>query len=365
MANKHNKVSMQDIADELGISKNAVSMAYSRKRGISEALRNTIFETGNRLGYVKPQPASQVQPNRYILFLVDEQIPFTDTYYFRIYSEVTRYSQKLNYQAMITTVSRKMQENNELPEIIHDPKVCGVLATGLFDASYFQLIMSNGIPLVVLVNQLMNVHTDFVTSDNVQGAYQVVKYLISLGHRKIGFFSPIYSYHTFLERWQGYQLALNSAGIKPLPEYSIVSEINYGSFPHERDHNPPSEKEISHIVDNIQAFSDPPTAWFCGQDPIAYSLISEFSKRGLRIPEDLSVAGYDNSVPAPPTLPTLTTLDDQREIMARHAVDRLLRHIENPSSWSPVVIRVTGKLILGDTVKEIPSVSEAEYQSLL
>lgn len=365
MENKRTKISMQDIADELGISKNAVSMAYSGKRGISEALRNTIFETGNRLGYVKPQPASQVQPNRYILFLVDEQVPFSDAYYFRIYSEVMRYSQELNYQTMITSISRKMQENNELPEIIHDPKVCGVLATGLFEASYLQMIMSNGTPLVVLVNQLMNVHTDFVMSDNVQGAYQIVRHLISLGHRKIGFFSPIYSYHTFLERWQGYQLALHSYGIEPLSEYSFVSEINYGSMPHEGDHNPPSEKEISTMVDRIQALSDPPTAWFCGQDPLAYLLINEFMKRGLRIPEDISVAGYDNSVPAPPTLPMVTTLDDQREVMARHAVDRLLSHMEDPVHWHPVTIRVTGKLIPGDTTKELLSVSEAEYQSQL
>ncbi len=340
---------MQDIADELHISKNAVSLALSGKAGTSDALREKVVEAATRMGYLEAALAE-----KRILFIVDEYIQFQDVFYYPIFSEVMRYAQGQGYHVVIAGVSRKMQDEMTIPDIVYEFPVSGVLSMGLLAAPYLQKIMDMDLPLVMLVNQVMGLRTDFVMSDNTEGAFQAVNYLMSMGHRKIGFLSHIYSYRSFYQRWQGYQLALRSAGLPVVPEYSIVSEIHYGSTPHPGDYRPVTEEQIRRYVDTMLGLADPPTAWMCGHDPMALAIMNELQRRGISIPDDLSIVGFDNIEHAALVHPALTTMDAKRAVMSRCAVDLLRKHAVDPAAWNPVNISVICELVPGGTVKKLP-----------
>ncbi|MFF2090072.1 LacI family DNA-binding transcriptional regulator [Paenibacillus sp. NPDC058174] len=351
MARHRKSVSMQTIADELNISKNAVSLALSGKAGVSEDVRKLVVATAERMGYLAAK--SSAKNEMYILFVVDEFIQFHDGFYYPIFSEVMNYAHQQGYQVLISGVTREMQKDLALPNIIYEFPVCGVLSMGLLNDAYLQKIMDLNFPLVMLVNQVMNIETDFVLSDNVQGAFQIVNHLISMGHRKIGYISYLYSYRSFYQRWQGYQIAMHTAGLPIVPEHSIVTEINYSPTIHPGDSRPLTSDEISAFVDKMLTLENGPTAWLCGNDALAVSLINECQRRNISVPDEISFAGFDGTEHASIVRPTLTTMDTKRDVLSRQAVDLLIKHINHPEQWHPVTVSVICELVQGDSVKDL------------
>jgi DNA-binding LacI/PurR family transcriptional regulator len=158
-------------------------------------------------------------------------------------------------------------------------------------------------------------------SDGRSGSIQVVEHLISLGHKKIAIisgepaFDPVAS-----DRLDGYRFALSKAGIKINPKY--MAEADFGVPQTAYD-------QTMKLLD----LDDPPTAIYCTSDSLAYRAYRAIADRGLKIPDDISVAGFDNiSVPdyAESISPPLTTIDVDRKVMGKTSVEILTDIIENP-----------------------------------
>lgn len=183
-----------------------------------------------------------------------------------------------------------------------------------------QCIEKMAIPLVAVGASSRLLHTNRIYKNDVAGSYAAVSHLLQLGHRRIAFFSRTPEKHQgYLDRYQGYSTALRSAGIEPDPALYQVAG-GYGLLP-----------ECVAQLEALLALPEPPTAIFAVNDYLAMEVIKLLSYRKRRVPEDISVIGYDNIGNGQLCSPPLTSVDTRIRRMQQQAINLLCDLIENPS----------------------------------
>lgn len=177
-----------------------------------------------------------------------------------------------------------------------------------------------GMPFVVVDNRIDSPGVCCVSGENEAGAFTMVEYLIAQGHRRIGFVStPLHT--SFLERYVGYCNALVSHGI------AVDSRIVQRFFDFDNQ-----EACLSRILE----FETPPSAIFAANDTMAAAVIRGLQKRGVAVPGDISVAGFDGDYTGAQCVPRLTTMEVSRRQMGRTAVSRLFDRIAGKPAESVV-----------------------------
>ena len=312
MSVKQEKVTMQKIADTLGVSKNAVSLALSGKAGVGEELRKRILSTAIDLGYRLP---SRQQEARNFLVLVPQYISGDRVFYYDIFWSIERAAGGLGCHAVMASVTPDMEENLALPGLCQTMSFAGVLPVGVFQKKYISMLAALGMPVVCVDNSYDGVMVDAVVSANIEGSCQVMQHLIDLGHRNIGYIGSTGMTASLFERWVGYSKAMHDNGIPVREEFSLT--------------RPSPLTELLSDLEGLTAFvsslEELPTAWFCGGDYIACSLMTVLSAKGIRVPEDVSVAAFDDIDAARVVAPGLTTVHVHREEMGTEAVKLLMR----------------------------------------
>lgn len=337
---------MQDIADELNISKAAVSLALSGKAGVSDVLRDNIISVAARLGY--PVVDTQRRKNNNLLLILDDGREKDSDFFYAAVSKCLRYAQNTGYNLLVSTVSADAQEQNIIPKVFFDINAAGVVFAGNIRKNYVQTYLDENIPSVLMVQHLPGLRIDNVVSANEDGGYVLTKYLLSKGHKKIGYFADTSVFDSFSKRLLGYRRALEEAGIRPgTYEYVFNSAGEV-----------PSEKTIHPLMDRVMAYFDlpdgAPTAWVAGNDITAVTLINEFRKQGYRVPRDISVVGFDGMPIARSFHPQITTYDAGIDMLVKYSLDLILKQIENTDKkWHPVQISVIGKIIEGESVRDL------------
>ncbi|MBW7886257.1 MAG: LacI family DNA-binding transcriptional regulator [Caldilineaceae bacterium] len=170
--------------------------------------------------------------------------------------------------------------------------------------------------LIVLADRpFPNLETDSVVADNYGGARRAVQHLLDLGHRRIGFVAGSATLGTVQERWRGVEEALRAAGLRPSPELIY----NSGEY----------EPESGYAgAEVLLRQADPPTAIFAFNDLMALGILHYTHVHGIRVPDELSVVGFDNISIAAFLVPGLTTVAQPRYELGRRAAQILLRRIE-------------------------------------
>lgn len=335
-------VSMQNIANALGISKNAVSLALNGKPGVSAALREKVLAEASRLDYFRTSAVRTRNNN--LLLMIDDGRDNDSEFFFPIISAAIRHAKIRGYNILVSGVHSSAQEHPAIPRIYYDIKAEGVLFTGNIRKPFIQMFLDAGIPCALMVQHIYGLATDTVVSANEDGGYVLTRLLLELGHRRIGYLADISLFDSFSRRLVGYRKALQEAGIAAGPYECAFSATG----------EKPSEKTIGPQMDRIMGFADQPTAWVCGNDHTAMALINEFRRRGIRVPEDVSVVGFDAIPSAAIFNPNLTTYDAKIDQIARHAVDLLITHINKAAEgWVPVIVSVMGELVHGESVHPI------------
>jgi LacI family transcriptional regulator len=196
------------------------------------------------------------------------------------------------------------------------------------------MIDSTGIPYIFLdfVDDTFNVDT--IISDNVYGAYEITKYLITQGHSKIGFIGNQLATTSITDRYIGYYKAMLEQKLVIYEEWVINDRDEEGNF-----------------ID-LKLPGDLPTAFVCNCDKIAYELILLLKKNNIRVPDDVSVVGYDNYIFATLSDPQITTVEVNVEVMSEMAVASIIRRFSNPSIESSRKI-ISGRIVIRDSVSNL------------
>ncbi|NGZ76724.1 LacI family DNA-binding transcriptional regulator [Saccharibacillus alkalitolerans] len=331
------KVSMQNIADRLGLSKNAVSLALSGKKGVSEEVRQTVLKTAKELDYRLSGSglAGEEKGNaRNVLVLVPERIvSYADNEHFRFFHDMLWILEESirarGCNAVIARIDGEMERDRVLPGLFEDVEHAGVILFGIAAKPYAQMVWETGAPLVLLDSYYRDLPSAAAVSANTEGAESAVRWLIERGHREIGFIGPANLTTSHEERWFGYWRAMREAGLPIREAHTLLEADDFDEAKNEREIGEFLERIVAAKAGspNVgQSAEDAlPTAFFCGNDRIALLLIRRLRAIGVSVPQRVEVAGFDGLEQAlkPDSGLSVTVKADKRR-MCEAAVELLL-----------------------------------------
>ena len=326
-------VTLLDIAKICNTSNVTVSKALANKKGVSEELRMKIKKTAEEMGYVGPK-TSLGRDNKLVGVLIPDRFMNPNgSFYWALYNDLVREFGKNGYFCLIETLSGAYEESLVMPKLLSEEKVTSLVSLGQLKEEYVEKLRENISPLLLLDYYTTDTDIDCVITNGYGGAYDLATYLIRYGHKKIGFIGTVRSTTSIFDRYMGYMKALIEHGLDVRKDWVIDDRDENGSielvFPEEM-----------------------PTAFVCNCDETALKAIRKLDEMGLRVPEDISIVGYDNYLISYISKPSITTVNVDSVQMASEAVRCLTDKIAN-SSKAPEKITISGRIIEKESVRDL------------
>lgn len=332
-----NNVTMRDIAEKLSISSVTVSKALNDKEGVSDELKEKIKSVAEEMGYRFNTLAKSMKEgySYNIGVIIPERFTgTTQSFYLQFYQYISQVLDSRQYSGILHILSEDDEASVRLPRIYNDRKADGFIILGQINNDYAAAIYEMDAPVIFLdfYNDQNNI--DSVLTDNFYGVYEATNYLIKSGHRKIAFVGNIYATSSIQDRYLGYYKSLLEHRIQLEESYVISDRDERGRF-----------------ID-IDLPADLPTAFICNCDQVAYNLINLLNKKGINVPEDCSVMGFDNDIYATLTDPPLTTVAVDMEEMSRVAVKFILEKVrDKDKKYGRTFIK--GNIIYRESVRDL------------
>lgn len=278
------RVSIRDVAKDVGVSITTVSRALNGYSDVSESTKQKIFEAVERLNYAPDINARSLggKADTTIALLTSELMPRDENGF--VYGLIKGLFEQCSDQGcefMLLVTNKAKQQKLSFLQLCKKKNLSGVVVTGLkSDDSYYEEILSSDIPCAMIDMRVKGRQKCKIEIDNVLAAKEAVDYLISLGHRDIGIINGRKTADVCGERYSGYVSALMGAQIPLQLDY-----MRYCDFD--------EEKAYSETRELLAKYPDI-TALFCVSDMMAIGAVKAAESMGLRVPEDLSVMGFDD-----------------------------------------------------------------------
>ncbi len=326
-----------DVAREAGVSVSTVSRVLNDKPDVAQATREAVRAAIRRLGYVANPSARRLAGGRTgIIGLIVPDI--TSAYTVEIVRGVGEAANQAGYDLVLYTILRGHESEER------ERAWLNMLRRGLMDGLVLVLPRSSGEDLVALSHEGFpvvlidhrGIDTDLpsVSATNVEGATEATRYLLSLGHRRIGFITGLLRYRAGSDRLEGYRLALTQAGV-PFDWTLVVT----GDF---------SRRSGYEGAMALMRLPEPPTAIFASNDVSAFGALDALRDLGLRVPEDVSLVGFDDIPAAAETRPPLTTVRQPLVEMGRRGAELVLALLEGKADVSQR-IELSTRLIIRES----------------
>lgn len=336
------KVKLSDIASRVGVSTVTVSKALSGQKGVSEGMRERIRIIADELGYKQPsvirKEYSSLKSFQIGVLIREGYLEKYDSFYWTLYQNICTYALARDCFVLLEVITNEMEHSDDLPKLLREQKVSGIIIIGSPDPDYLRYLKnSTKVPVVFLDFTDGNSDMDAIVTDNYYGAYQITKYLIQQGHTDIGYVGTIRATGSITDRFYGYQKALLEANI-PLNQEWLMEDREPGSGLISEDFFKLPERM--------------PTAYFCNCDLTAGKLIQKLNQSGYRVPDDVSVIGFDNYIHPGICKLGITTYEVDHGEMVKLAVKLLINRISDPGTPFRTYV-VGGHIVYKDSVKKI------------
>ncbi|MCB0747964.1 MAG: LacI family DNA-binding transcriptional regulator [Ignavibacteriae bacterium] len=323
-------ITISDIAKLANVSKSAVSIVLNNKTGVSERTRKIILETISKYNYQPNHLAKSLasKETKSIGLIIKE---IDNPYSAKVMKGVFDKCSELGYSVLLGSSELSNEKETQIINALRSKRVDGIIIAPLqnfaSDSLYLSNLINDKFPFVIL-GKNENVKINSVDINNVKAAYDAVTYLIKLGHKKILHIAgPSHSGHGE-KRIEGYKLALSENNIPIKPNYIISTE------PYTINGYLVGKKILN------KGFTIP-TAVFCYNDLLAIGLINSLLESGIKVPEDISIVGFDNIDFGKYLKIPLTTVQMPAYKIGQEAANLLVRQISNDSK--PINKRVVLK----------------------
>ncbi len=309
-------VRMKDIAKATGVSVVTVSNALSGKKGVSEELREKIEKTAKDMGY-NPSKSEKREQSFVIGVLASEKyITVGISFYWAMYQNVAYEVSKKQGVTMLEVLSMEKEGEMELPRLMNEKTISGLIIIGWMSRAYIEkLVAISKVPIVLLDFQMRGIRCDSVMSSNYIGMYKMTRYLIERGHRDIAFVGSILANENIMDRYYGYRKGLEEAGIRERKEWVL------------------EDRDLVTGISRMELPENMPTAFVCNSDWTAGVLYEKLKKIGYRVPEDISIVGYDNYLYGNNFADQITTYNVDMKEMAVQAVKLLIGKIKGDNKY--------------------------------
>lgn len=335
------RITIDDIARKSGASPTTVSLVLRDKPGIGEETRDRVLSAAQTLGYQRRPSRARLNDAdvRTVALLFrarlrnpEETAPSVNAFYSWVLTGLEAEAKSKRMNLIYATVP--VDERNdvaELPTHLLGQHLDGLLAIGPFrPATLMEFTTANGPPLVTLDGPASERDRSSVVTDNVEGTAVATRYLIERGHRNIGLLSPPLGMNAnFDERASGFSRAMQEAGLP----WSMG----------------PIHDEVDSAVHSLFAEQPDTTAILAVNDAFALSTIRALARIGKRVPQDISVMGFDDIDLAAQLQPGLTTMAIDKVSMGRLAVELLDFRLAYPNAAN-VIVTLVPRLVVRESV---------------
>lgn len=332
---------IKDIANRLGVSISTVSKGLNGASDISDELRQTVLDTAVEMGYSTKR--SRKEENRKLcVFVENMNYDATDEFGYNVVLGFRQNAFRYHWNVDVLPITPAFQEENKYDTFLLKEGYSGAFLMGftLRDA-WMTSLQTSIMPTVLLDNFIANnPNVCYVGTDSFEGIHMAVRHLFSLGHKNIGFLNgPLYS-KVSDDRQNAFESSMRSFNL-PVTEVSSA-------------HSYYSPEAAKHHVSNFLANGI--TAIICGSDLIAKGVIEECQRQNYRVPEDISVVGFDDAPIATTFTPPLTTIRQEHNELGRCAyvsLSSLINHIPiSKMLMRPKLIERSSTAFCNGTVKK-------------
>jgi LacI family transcriptional regulator len=318
------KVTIQDIADSLGLSRNTVSKALNNNPSIPDETRSRVIQKAVEMKYKQfaffEQEIAPAKKSGNIALLT-ANMPNNSHFGTSLLSGLEQKISSVGFNLSIHMVRENELKSPALPVNFDKSKVDGIVCIELFDENYTEFITSLEIPTLFIDASadlaFSEMKADLLLMENSHSTFRITKRLIDEGVAPIGFIGDYRHCMSFSERWEGFNKAFFTAQIKPDESFCILEEDRYIA-------------DYQWLKQQLTSMKKLPSAFVCANDFIAIHVIRILKDLNIRIPEEVMVCGFDNAPESRIIEPHLTTVHIHRSEMGILAAEMLLKRIENP-----------------------------------
>jgi DNA-binding LacI/PurR family transcriptional regulator len=325
----------EDLAKLLGVSRSTISRVINNYPDIPQATRDRVWKAINEYNYVPNASARKLAGSRnnmiaiFVLDIKDESVPhhlkttddtliYNNPFFSPIINAVSDQANKLGYYVLISIVYSK-SDLKRVENVFSQKMIDGAIFVGTEETENELLFKLMGQEyFLALIDKNDIYHADnnaiYVNANNYEGSCKAISYLVDLGHTKIGMITGNLKKLSAIERLEGYK--------DTLKKYNIIIDenyIHYGDF---------MESSGYHGAKSILGKPNPPTALFLSNDTMAVGAYKAVKELGLKIPDDISIIGFDNAIFSQYLSPALTTVSIPFAELGKRAATLLIESIE-------------------------------------
>ncbi len=332
------------LVEQLNISRSTIQRAW--QTALDE---NLIYRVPAKGTFVSEISSAAVKPKIVGCIMPEFRYSF-DGSLFDGAEEILRTA---GYRLLFAQSERRIADENRLIRTMCEEGAAGILLWPVGEYTQDRYVYQSDclVPIVLLDRPILGSNLPCVTSQNYDGARQAVEHLLALGHRRIAFAAwPPLDLLPVAERGRAYHDAMVAAGVPPLPFITLgapVEAVNYRRYAQE------AHEDVATLAD-VLSQPDRPTAIFAMNDIVATLVLRATQEIGLKVPDDLSLVGFDNHTElAARIVPALTTVAQDTRLIAREAARRLLVLIEGEPSLNTFILIPT-RLVVRDSTGAPP-----------
>jgi DNA-binding LacI/PurR family transcriptional regulator len=332
------RVYQRDIAERAGVSISTVSRVLRDEWGISEGVQKRVLAAAEELGYERSKGTQAKQIQSVSLLTSLPMAPALDPFHGDVLHGVELACSERGVQLSYATFSNDAPNGDKILNRLRQNPVDGLLLLSLDDSDLIEEIRSMNVPMVMLNVDRPDATDDAFVPDNYQGARLAMRYLIDQGHERIMHITQL-TRRTIQRRTEAYQDVLAEAGIPYDPRCVIEVEIN-------------AEATYKVMKQRLAQGDLDCTAVFCANDLSAMGFLRAAQEVGLRIPQDISVIGFDDIASAAFLSPPLTTIRIETGELATLALRRLIDRVAEPD-LTPIRVSLACALVERQSVARL------------
>ncbi|MCL2069007.1 MAG: LacI family transcriptional regulator, partial [Oscillospiraceae bacterium] len=302
---------IKDVAKLAGVSASTVSRTLSGKVFVDAATKKKVLEAVNALGYSPNYLAQSLKGGKtHLLAVILPDI--AGAYYPAAVKAIEKYAAQNGYSLMLFSTDGDIQKEIKILTTLKHGYADGIIILPCGDEAGHIPAHKDGKAPVVVLNRAPDGDINCASTDNIGGAYDVMCYLIEKGHRKISAVLRGFEDSAYRMRCDGAMEALRQNNLEHSERYFVFDA---------------DAQTAGRKIRNLLTGSDRPTAFFLSEDAFAPAVYSAAAQLGIRIPQDISVAGYGDTPAGKYMLPELTTYDLHTDEICEAAVKNLMRRI--------------------------------------
>ena len=327
---------MKDVARLAGVSTSTVSHVINKNRFVSESIADKVNAAVEQLNYAPSALARSLKLNQTRtlgMLLTASSNPF----YSEVVRGVERSCYERGYSLILCNTDGDAERMNRSLETLLQKRVDGLLimCTENHRPSKDAISRYPSLPIVMMDWSPFEGSIDVIQDNALLGGEMATDYLIRHGYSRIACITGPLDKTTAQERLNGYRQAMKKAGLEILPGYEVSSDFEFGGG--------------LVAMEQLLMLPEPPHAVFASNDAMAVGVYQALYQRGLRVPDDVAVVGYDDIQLAQYLMPPLTTIHQPKDSLGELAVDALLHRLQEPES-EPQVLVLTPELVVRQSV---------------